>query len=91
MDFQNSIKQICASRNDSWSKTVLGRIECVSDLHAADAVHHLICTNNFRTGLQIPQIFSDDESQLPKRAKKGMPNDSTKLEAFVSDRIPGIT
>ena len=57
MDFQNSIKQICASRNDSWSETVLGRIECVNDLHAADAVYHLICTNNFRTGLQIPQIL----------------------------------
>ena len=57
MDFHNSIKQICASRNDSWSETVLGRIECVNDLHAADAVYHLICTNNFRTGLQIPQIL----------------------------------
>ena len=61
MDFQNSIKQICASQNDSWSETVLGQIECVNDFHAADAVYHSICTNNYRTGLQIPQIFSDEK------------------------------
>ena len=83
MDFQQIIKQACASRNDGWAETVLGRIECVNDLHAADAMYHQVCSVNFRTGFQIPEQFIDDECQATKRPKKGRPNDSLKADAFL--------
>ena len=83
MDFQHTIKQICSSRNDVWSETVLGRIEYVNDLHAADAVYHQVCSINFRTGKQSPLQFLDEETQPLKRQKKGKPNDSIKTDAFI--------
>ena len=46
--FQERIKQACLSRNDSWSETVLSRIEYVQDLFAADAVYRSQCIINFR-------------------------------------------
>jgi len=82
LDFQNSIKEACSTRNDSWAETVNGRIEFVSDLPAAGAMYHLVCSTNFRTGRQIPLQFNTDDTNPSKRLKTGRPHDSMKVDAF---------
>lgn len=49
VDFQKNILMICNERRDEWSAEVPGRMECVNDLRAADAVYHQSCSVNFRT------------------------------------------
>ena len=76
-EFDRTIKEECKKRNDIWSNKVLGRIESVNDLHAADAVYHHLCSSNFRTGKDVPQLFvSADETLLPapKRRQVGIPS-----------------
>lgn len=51
----------CKERNDDWSMTVLGRTENIIDLPAADAVYHLTCNVNFRTGTSISKHFQSDD------------------------------
>ncbi|CAG2220527.1 unnamed protein product [Mytilus edulis] len=48
-DFDSRIQDACDLRNDDWAAEVRGRLESVSDLHAADAVYHQACSANFRT------------------------------------------
>ena len=68
MDFQNNIMDICKERNDSWALDILGRIESVNDLHAADAIYHQSCSINFRTMRRVPQIFSTSDEDSSKRS-----------------------
>lgn len=49
---------VCEKRNDEWGRIVNGRIASVSDLHAADAVYHHVCSTNFRTSKAMPKKFS---------------------------------
>ena len=58
----------------------------VQDLPAADAVYHSMCSINFRTGKQKPQIFQKSTKPRASKCKKiagsGRPRDSKKYEAF---------
>lgn len=84
MDFQESIFKCCEQRKDNWSETVLGRLEYLRDLHAADAVYHQSCSVNFRTGKQIPKEFQVNEAGIePKRARLGRPVDDVRTGAFL--------
>lgn len=77
-DFEDSLIEVCHSRRDEWSETVLGRLASVNDLHAADAVYHQQCSSNFRTGKQLPK-----SGDSPKDSKVGRPNSSERYEAFL--------
>ncbi|CAC5372575.1 unnamed protein product [Mytilus coruscus] len=59
-DFQRRIEQVCNDRDDEWAPEVRGRLECISDLHAADALYHQTCSVNFRTSKKVPEAFSPD-------------------------------
>ncbi|CAG2227749.1 unnamed protein product [Mytilus edulis] len=65
-------EHICIERKDEWATEVKGRIEFARDLHAVDALYHSSCSTNFRTGKNVPQLFSpkSDKSQI----KRGRPN-----------------
>lgn len=83
--FQETVKKICHDRGDEWSETVLMRISCVHDLHAADAVYHQLCNVNFRTLKQTPVCFQrncDSNSSVKKR-KRGRPVGTDREEAFL--------
>ena len=82
-DFQDTVIKICHSRNDKWSETVLGRLACVNDLHAADAVYHHQCSCNFRTGRNIPCKSVDDIGDTPKKSKPGRPETNQRTAAFL--------
>ncbi|CAG2233051.1 MOGS [Mytilus edulis] len=71
-EFQTTVEQICIERKDEWATEVKGRIEFARDLHAVDALYHSSCSTNFRTGKNVPQLFSpkSDKSQI----KRGRPN-----------------
>ena len=81
--FQDTVIKICHSRNDKWSETVLGRLACVNDLHAADAVYHHQCSCNFRTGRNIPCKSVDDIGDTPKKSKPGRPETNERTAAFL--------
>ena len=66
-DFQEKVLEDCATRQDTWSDIVFARIQCVQDLHAADAVYHQMCSVNFRTKRGIPKQFKSEEVE-PNRA-----------------------
>ena len=84
--FDKSIREVCNQRNDEWALDVLGRISCVSDLHAADVCYHRQCNINLRTNLGIPSNFilktassangmkrkNDERSNLNARSKAFM-------------------
>lgn len=61
-EFQGSISRVCKERNDDWAQIVLGRLEYLQDLHAADAVYHQICSSNFRTGRNVPMKYVDGDT-----------------------------
>ena len=82
-DFQNAITDACAERNDQWAQRVKARLECVHDLHAADAVYHQTCSINFRTGKQIPQKYVPSDGNTTKRMKFGRPQDKDQHSAFL--------
>lgn len=81
--FQVSVLQICSKRgeHDRWARDVRGRVEYMQDLIARDAVYHNVCLSNFRSGLQIPQVFAM-EGPPRKRLCFGRPEDQQRLEAF---------
>jgi hypothetical protein len=83
LEFQKKIVDVCCKRNDVWSQSVRAKIECVHDLHAADAVYHQACSVNFRTGRQIPQQHKGSDEIIPKRIKLGRPQDTTQAHAFM--------
>ncbi|CAC5381294.1 unnamed protein product [Mytilus coruscus] len=45
-------------RDDEWASEIQGRLQSISDLHAADALYHQACSVNFRTNKKIPLAFS---------------------------------
>ena len=51
--FQTQIEEHCLQRGEA----VLGRIQAVNDLPAADALHHKQCSLNFRTVKYIPYAY----------------------------------
>lgn len=81
LDFKDSVFKACAERNDEWAEKVKRRLECVSDLPAADAIYHQICSANFRTKRKLPQSFTSEHGQ--KRSKPGRPVDKEKADAFL--------
>ncbi|WAR20662.1 LOW QUALITY PROTEIN: hypothetical protein MAR_014636 [Mya arenaria] len=64
IEFQNTLKQKCIERNDSWSNENI----VVLDLPAADAVYHQKCKVNFRTTRQIPRCYSYTYETPPKKS-----------------------
>ena len=77
--FQESIRNICVSRNDSWAIVVLSRIESIIDIPAAGGVYHPLCSSNFRTGKDLPSKYSSS----PKRRLIGRPVDEEKSQVFL--------
>ncbi|CAG2217992.1 unnamed protein product [Mytilus edulis] len=65
-DFQTRIIQVCNERDDEWASEIQGRLQSISDLHAADALYHQACSVNFRTNKKIPLAFSP----APKKRKQ---------------------
>jgi len=72
LEIQKSIISYCDKYNSDWSDAVRGRISSVHDLPAADAQYHNVCSVNFRTGYNIPAIFSSGD-----RKRKRMTGEST--------------
>jgi hypothetical protein len=83
IEAKNIILKICSDRNDSWAESVRCRLQTVHDLPAADAQYHQLCNVNFRTGKQIPQIFSPEGGPTKKTKKCGRPQDDEKTAAFL--------
>ena len=52
------------------------------DLHAADAVYHHICSNNFQTNKQIPAAYQTETSCV-KKLKLGRPELQERTDAFL--------
>jgi 5'-3' exonuclease len=75
--FQSTLEQICRDRNDEWAIEVRGRIEFARDLHAADAIYHSTCSGNFRSGKNVPEVFSTCKENAS--SSRGRPNTSHKL------------
>lgn len=78
-DFESRIQEACDLRNDEWAAEVRGRLESVSDLHAADAIYHQACSVNFRTSKNIPVFrspISPDSKLVNKRGRPAMQEDS---------------
>ena len=57
MDFPNKILNACDEFKGEWADIVRGRVTSVQDLSAADTVYYNICSINFRTRKQKPQLF----------------------------------
>ena len=69
---KNTILAVGHERGDTWADTVQARLLNVYDQHAADAVHHRVCSANFCTKKQIPAVH-DHEMRSSKRVKLGRP------------------
>ena len=86
MDFQINILNACDEFKGEWSDTVRGRVLFVPDIPAADAVYHIFCSGNFRTGKQIPKICQPYKELRAPKCKKisgsGRPKDIGKSQAF---------
>ena len=84
---QQKILKACQEQEGGWVDLVRDRVFFVHDLHAADAVYHNLCSTNFRTGKQIPQIFQTSDRKPFKRAKRsesaGRPKELTARQAFL--------
>ena len=59
---------------------VKGKIACVGDLPAADAIYHRQCNLNFRNGKSLPRKFNTSEVQ--KETGVGRPRDELRYKAF---------
>ena len=70
-EIDDSIKEASRNRSyDDWSLAVLGRLEGISDLHAADAIYHHACYSNFKTNKNLPQKY---QQILEAGSKRGRP------------------
>ena len=70
-EIDDSIKEASRNRSyDDWSLTVLGRLEGISDLHAAEAIYHHACYSNFKTNKNLPQKY---QQVLKAGSKRGRP------------------
>ena len=71
IEIDDSIKEASRNRSyDDWSLTVLGHLEGISDLHAADAIYHHACYSNFKTNKNLPQKY---QQVLEAGSKRGRP------------------
>ena len=70
---KDTLRSICHQRNDDWAKQVLGRIESVCDLQAADASYHRACSQNFRGSRKRPSTSTetDHKFQPAKKSRIG--------------------
>lgn len=55
-DFGKTVRQVCLSRSDDWSTDVLSRLNVIVDCVAQRVGYHIVCSQNFRTGRNIPNI-----------------------------------
>ena len=62
-------------QNDLWATEVNGRLAFVNDLRAFDAIYHIQCNSNFRTGKSNPKKIVGK--------KLGRPKDCDKETAFI--------
>ena len=83
LEIKNTILNICAQRNDSWSHAVMARLEYSQDLPASDAVYHKQCSINFRTFKQIPIIYRDFKEDNSNPSKRGRPSALDREWAFL--------
>ena len=60
------------SLQDDWALAVFGRLQSISDLHAADALYHQSCYIRFVENLP----------HTPKKVKRGRPINDTSMGAF---------
>ena len=67
---------------DEWSSNVMARLTTVSDLHAADAVYHHVCSVNFRAGKQMPSRYLLNETPPRVKSDRGRPEDPEQTNAF---------
>ena len=75
-EFSQSVRKICNERNDEWAGKVRGRMEYIN-------VYHNICSVNFRTNKNMPQIFFDEIDATPKMSRKrGRPIDEQQADAY---------
>ena len=79
---EKSFKDACEIRGetDDWAMEVKGKIACVGDLPAADAIYHRQCNLNFRNGKSLPRKFNTSEVQ--KETGVGRPRDELRYKAF---------
>ena len=82
IEFKEKILAVCRQRGDSWGATVQARTLPAHDLHAADAVYHHICSNNFQTNKQIPAAHQTETSCV-KKLKLGRPELQERTDAFL--------
>ena len=82
IELKEKILAICCERGDSWAAAVQARILPVHDLHAADAVYHHMCSNNFQTNKQIPAAYQT-ETSCAKKLKLGRPQLQERTDAFL--------
>ena len=82
IELKEKILAVCRQRGDSWGATVQARLLPVHDLHAADAVCHYICRNNFQTNKQIPAAYQT-ETSCAKKLKLGRPELQERTDAFL--------
>ncbi|CAG2255699.1 unnamed protein product [Mytilus edulis] len=71
-DFQTRIIQVCNERDDEWASEIQGRLQSISDPHAADALYHQACSVNFRTNKKIPLAFSPSPKKK-ENSSRGRP------------------
>ncbi|CAC5386695.1 unnamed protein product [Mytilus coruscus] len=86
-EFQTTVEQICIERNDEWATEVKGRIEFARDLHVVDAIYHSSCSTNFRTGKNVPLLFSPKTNK--SQIKRGRPNTNYQHFLKVLDFLEG--
>ena len=82
IELKEKILAVCRQRGDSWGATVQARLLPVHDLHAADAVYHHICSNNFQTNKQIPAAYQT-ETSCARKLKLGRPELQERTDAFL--------
>ena len=82
IELKEKILAVRRQRGDSWGATVLARTLPVHDLHAADAVYHHICSNNFLTNKEIPAAYQT-ETSCAKKLKLGRPELQERNDAFL--------
>lgn len=84
LNFKERVIEACNKFTGDWYEHVRSRVLFVQDLPAADAVYHQICSVNFRTGKDIPQVFSQATARDAKcKRMSGRPKDTMKMEAFL--------
>ena len=79
--FKHQLRLCAKKRNDDWASDILGRIEVVNDLPAAEERYHQSCNSNFRTLKNIPEKYRNN-SEVNKKVR-GRPSNNASSEAFL--------